>query len=378
MRTVLLTGGSGVIGGALTGLLLGDGVTEVRLLLRAQSTARLEQRVRSLPAFCNRDVAAAVSPTRLRAFAGDVSRPLLGLDRATYDELTREVTHVVHAAGNVKLNQSLADARTSALEGTRHIVAFVQAAVGHGTFRKLEHISTVGVAGRLPGIVPERRLVEARGFRNTYEAAKAEAEEMLFEEMDRGLPVTVHRPSMVVGDSRTGVVPSFQVFYYLCEWLSGQRTWGIVPDAGDLRLDIIPVDYVVRAIALALDHPDAAGRVFHLCSGPSQALPINTLSEHVAVAFGRHRGRQIRLRRVSPRLVRRLLPLARAVAPPRVRRGLEAVPFFLSYLDERQAFDNTETRGFFASNGLSIPPVAAYLDHVLEFYLRTRDDRRPG
>ena len=56
---------------------------------------------------------------------------------------------------------------------------------------------------------------EVRTFHNTYEQAKAEAEEYLYPFMaDERLPITIHRPSMVVGDSMTGKAISFQVFYH--------------------------------------------------------------------------------------------------------------------------------------------------------------------
>src|SRR5262249_47879396 len=163
--------------------------------------------------------------------------PFLGLDRPSYERLSREVTHVVHAAGNVKLNRPLEEARRSAVDAAGHVVSFVDACRACGGFQKLRFLSTVGVVGKMPGTVPERAFPEARAFRNSYEAAKAEAETFLLEHMARGLPATVHRPSMVVGDSRDGRIIQFQVFYHLCEFLSGRRTAGVIPGARDIRLD---------------------------------------------------------------------------------------------------------------------------------------------
>jgi nucleoside-diphosphate-sugar epimerase len=324
--------------------------------------------VRSLLAFWELAPADPTMSGRLEAFGGDVSQPRLGLEEAAYKQLSGEVTNIIHSAGNVKLNQSMEDARRSAVDSTRHILALADACREHGRLRKLEFVSTVGVAGRWQGVVPERPLREPREFHNTYEAAKAEAEELLLEEMARGLPATVHRPSMVVGDSRTGKIIHFQVFYYLCEFLSGKRTFGIVPDAGDVRLDIIPVDYVASAIQISSRREDTAGRILHLCSGPSHAPRITDLAEQLRKRFTAYGARLARLRKVPPGWIRGLLPAITRVAPRSARRALESLPFFLAYLDEQQLFDNTRTQAFLAVEGVAIPRVEEYLDAILRYY----------
>ena len=257
VRTVMVTGATGAIGSVARQYLLGEESTEVRLLIRARSRAHLDERLNELYRFWDIDPQNRCVSGRVEALAGDVTLPRLGLDDSGYQRLAEETTHVVHSAGNVKLNRPLDEARRSAVDGARQIVSFVDACAKNGGFQKLEFVSTVGVAGNMAGTVPERRFSEPRSFRNSYEAAKAEAETFVLQEIDRGLPATIHRPSMVVGDAHDGKIIQFQVFYYLCEFLSGRRTAGIIPDAGDIRLDIIPVDYVARAIQESSLRPQA-------------------------------------------------------------------------------------------------------------------------
>ena len=371
MRYILLTGGTGAIGSVLTRYLLEEPETRVRLLVRARSTAHLAERLTTLLSFLEIDPADAVRQ-RVEAVAGDVMLPRLGLESADYDRLARSVTHVVHSAGNVKLNRPLEDARRAAVDSARHVVSFVDACAAHGQFVKAEFVSTVGVAGRMPGLIPERFLCEPREFRNTYEAAKAEAEQVLTEQIGRGLPATIHRPSMVVGHSSTGTIIQFQVFYHLCEFLSGARTAGVIPDAGETRLDIIPVDYVARAIQASSLAPEARGQVFHLCSGPTHAPTINTLASQVQEIFATH-GRRVRtLRSVSPSVLRALVSMATPLSSGRFRGALQALPYFLAYLHEPQTFDNERTQAFFTPRGVVVPSVASYLRTVLSYYL-TRD-----
>jgi nucleoside-diphosphate-sugar epimerase len=222
----------------------------------------------------------------------------------------------------------------------------------------------------MPGALPERALIEPRTFRNTYEEAKADAETLLVGEMEAGLPATIHRPSMVVGDSATGRIIQFQVFYHLCEFLSGRRTAGIVPDSRGFRLDIIPVDYVARAIQLSTGCADAAGRIFNLCTGPDDAPLLDDIGRRVRNWLSAQ-GRAVPpLRVVSPRVIRALLPAAKCVVGAARRRALNTIPFFLDYLESPSGFANSNSRRFFAAAGLDVPAVGGYLDSILGYYLQ--------
>jgi nucleoside-diphosphate-sugar epimerase len=269
----------------------------------------------------------------------------------------------------VKLNRPLDEARRSAVDSARHIVTFVNAVRETGRFEKLELVSTVGVAGAMPGTVPERAFSEPRSFRNSYEAAKAEAESYVLREMSDGLPATIHRPSMVIGNSSDGRIIQFQVFYYLCEFLSGRRTQGVVPQASGIRLDIIPVDYVARAIQISTTRRDTVGRVFHLCSGPSEAPLVNDLSRRVRAFFVAHGRHAPKLRTVPSGLLRAAVPVASRLVPEKMRRTLQSLPHFLAYLDVPQTFANVDTARFFSSANLTVPRVDSYLEAVLSYYL---------
>jgi len=368
MRCVLITGATGAIGSELVPLFLNEAGCQVRLLLRATSSEHLKKRLERLLGYWGLDPADPALAGRVEALAGDVCQARLGLEEDVYGRLAGELTHLVHCAGSVKLNQPLEEAQRSAVDSARCVVELAQACRAGGRLEKLDVVSTVGVAGRMPGLVPERPLREARGFHNTYEAAKAEAEELLFEELEKGLPVTIHRPSMVVGNSQTGRIIRFQVFYYLCEFLSGNKTWGIVVDTGDAKLDIVPVDYVARAIHVASAQPDAVGRVFHLCSGPEGSIRLSDLSEQYRALATRRGERLRRLSRVSPRTFRRLLPWLTRLSWGRTRRALKGLPYFLAYLDEAQAFDVAQTKQYFSGHGLRVPDAKEYLPQVIGFY----------
>jgi thioester reductase-like protein len=376
MSCVLLTGASGVIGSELVPRLLTQGDFELRLLLRADSPTYLSTRLEELFAAWRVHVAEDSLRSRVRAVAGDVREPQLGLEGDMYGRLVREVTHVVHCAGDVKLNQTLAEARASAVTAAAEVVQFSLACYARGRLRKVDVVSTIGVAGKMSGLVPERGLREPREYHNAYEAAKAEAETLLLADIDE-LPLTIHRPSMVVGNSHDGRVRQFQVFYHLCEFLTGARTWGVMPDFADATLDIVPVDYVAAAICASVARPDAAGRVFHLCSGPDLAVSLRKLSRYLQ-EWARRRGENLPRSKVVPRAwSRRLLKGAGHVARGRTRRSLGAIGYFLPYLETRQVFDVAETRAYFAPLGISVADPWDYLDSVMSYYV-ARGSRRGG
>ncbi len=304
---------------------------------------------------------------RLRPMRGDISLPDFALNAQDLDQLG-ETTHIIHCAASVKLNMPPEQAHATAVVPTRTVLDLGRRLARAGTLRKIDLVSTVGVWGRTPGHMPERPLPEVREFHNTYEAAKAEAERVVWAE-GGDLPITVHRPSMVVGDRRSGRVIHFQVFYHLCEFLSGVRTFGLMPPLGQTTLDTVPVDWVADVICWSSLNAETAGRIFHLCSGPAGAIPLPRLQEKVRAAW-QMRGRQLpQLRQVDSRVLERLATVLGVFTGAKGRRALRGLPAVLAYLAESQGFSNVNTSHSLAAAGLAVPASASYLDAVLGYYL---------
>lgn len=374
MSIYFLTGGTGAVGSAIVPLLLSDPNTEVRLLIRADSDEALAQRLDNLVSFWGWSDSHE-QRDRLKAYRGDAARLNFNLPDSEYAGLVGECTHIIHCAGTVRMNLSIEDARRSAVGSAQETVNFARSLAAEGRLSKFEYVSTVGVAGKRPGALPEIWIDEPRAFHNTYEQAKAEAEEIIRSAiLDEGLPVTVHRPSMVIGDSRDGRIIHFQIFYFICEFLSGRKTFGFFPDFGEVRLDVIPVDWVAEAIVASSRDVATEGKIFHLCSGPEQAPRLEELKEVVRSAFkacGLSVPHGIRLPRsvfaVLARLAARLVPLSR-------RKALATLPIYLDYLADRQGFDNAAYTSWLVARGLSFPQVKDYLPRVFGYYL----DKRHG
>lgn len=366
MTTVFVTGATGAVGSAVVAALLADPDTELRLLIRAQSAAEADDRRDSLLHFLGVAPSDSARRERVRALRGDATAPALGLDAAAFADLCSSCTHIVHAAGAVRMNLPLDEARRSAVGSAREIVALARACP---QLRKVEFVSTVGVGGRLPGTLPESWIGSPRSYHNTYEQAKAEAEDLVRAEAERGLPLTIHRPSMVVGDSRTGAAIHFQIFYHLCEFLSGRRTFGLCPRLGSARLDTVPSDHVGAAIAWSIREPSTAGAILHLCSGPAHAIALDALQRLVRAEFAAAGLRTPPLVRVPPRAFGWATKALAPVVDERTRKALGTLPVFLDYLATEQAFGNASTLALLAAAGMPLPDPSEYLPVVLRRYV---------
>lgn len=369
MKTYLVTGSTGAIGACLVPMLLADEDTRVRLLIRARDQQHLAERLQELLSFWGYLPDNPVVK-RIKAYRSDVTLPLFGLDRQDYEALAGECSHIIHSAGNVRMNLSLEEARKSSVESTSNITAFAWRCRENGILQKVEFVSTVGVGGRLGGIVPESWLTQQRSFHNTYEEAKAEAEEMIRSEIEAGLPVTVHRPSMVVGRSDSGKIIHFQVFYHICEFLSGRRTFGVVPSLENAFLDIIPVDYVAKVICWSSERQATIGKVLHLCSGPEHAVAIEQLKSSVRGIFQASGTKLPHSFSIPLPLFKSGLPLIGLFLPAPAKRAIKALPFLFDYLEEVQKFSNEKTRTMHEQDGIKFPVVGDYLKTVVEYYIQ--------
>lgn len=366
MNHYFITGATGNIGSALIPLLLKrPGI--IQLLIRADDEAHLQQRFAELCSFWG--ITPESARERILPCRGDMTEPGFGLNTAEYDTLSRRCTHIIHCGGVVRMNLPIEEARKSAVGAAREIIALAEKARRNGTLKKIDFVSTVGVIGCLNRPLTEQLVTEERRFHNTYEQAKAEAEDLLYPYMaNNNLPMTIHRPSMVVGDSQSGKVISFQVFYHICEFVSGKRTFGLLPRLSGAQLDIIPVDYVARVIAWASDNPSTCGQFIHECAGDNQGLPIVELERRLE----NHAYFSYRKIHISLQLFNATITALCRVLPGKSARVLRTLPHFLNYLDDSQDFHDQKTIAMTKEADINKPTVADYIETVISFYIRNQ------
>jgi thioester reductase-like protein len=306
---------------------------------------------------------------RVTAVAGDLGRPALGLRASTREEIAERVTTVVHSAASVSFTLPLAEARAVNVEGTRHVLELAALAADRGAgLHCYGHISTAYVAGDHQGSFAEDAHDLGQGFRNTYEQSKWEAEGLV---RAAGLPSRILRPSIVVGDRRSGWTAAFNVLYWPLRALS-RGLFAAIPADPASPVDAVPVDYVADAVHALCHDPAPVGRgsgdveTYHLTAG-AQA---STLEEVCALA-SRYFGRP------APRV----LPPARfaELDGDEVARAaaLEAGRIFFPYFSVGAHFRDEATRARLAGSGIQVTPLSDYLDRLLEFATRARWGKRP-
>ena len=142
------------------------------------------------------------------------------------------------------------------VEGTRNLLA---AALAAGV-RRVVHFSTVDVYGRAGGVVDEEQALLETG--REYGDSKIEAEKVCLEFVEKGLEVTILRPTIVYGpfSDLWTVEPALRL---------GMRNWLLPVEACQGTCNLVYVDDLVRASVLALDAPGVVGRAYNV-NGPDR------------------------------------------------------------------------------------------------------------
>ncbi|HET9671628.1 MAG TPA: AMP-binding protein, partial [Actinomycetota bacterium] len=267
-RVILLTGGTGFIGTAVAERLVARAGTELLVLVQARDDEEAE-RVLAREWWDAPGLAAAVGGA-VRPLAGDVRLLRLGLSAATYREVVGRADAIVHAAADLRIDAAIGDLRSTNVEGVRHVLDLARDVERDHGLARLVHVSTAYVAGRRRGTIEEDAPSGRDGFSTPYERSKYEGE-LLVRAAIPELPIAIARPGMVVGDSRTGWVKTFNTVYPpLRSYLTGRLR--ILPMRGDQRVNVVPVDHVADAIARMVEEPSAVGATFHL-TAPPEELP---------------------------------------------------------------------------------------------------------
>ena len=305
---------------------------------------------------------------RVQVFSGDVSQPNCGLDPAAYGRLSAETTRVIHSAATVRFDHSLDEARSINVEGTRHILDFAD---GARELRSFAYVGTAYVAGERSGLVRENELAVGQSYRNTYEQTKAEAEALVQSRLG-SLPGVVLRPSIIVGDSTTGVTSSFKMMYWPLK-IYARHLWRTVPGYPDAVLDIVPVDFVASSVAQLLFDEAALRSAIHLCAGPRASATIQQVAHRAMEYFN---GPEPRF--VDPRfffaVVRPLLFLSLWGRKRRVLRDGRA---YRDYFTMRMQFDTSNAEKLLQPAGMSPPPVLDYLDRLFHYCVASDWGRKP-
>lgn len=362
MKKYFLTGATGVVGNAILQKLLPCNDVKIYLLIRAKDNVELEEKIHKL----NIPPIYQIFKDKIIIIRGDICKANLGIDEKHLRILCKEIEIIIHAAADIRFVQPLEEARAHALIGTKNIVSFARKC---SNLAKINYVSTIGVVGRSGIILPEDEPPKNIYYFNNYEQAKAETEFYIFEEMRKGLPFTIYRPSLIIGDSKTGQIYSKQVFYYICDLIKAGGIYSVLPGLDTFRLDIIPVDYVAEFIVkLADEISDTKGRVFNICCGHINTLQFNDFLKVINDTLSSLNITPTKPHIIPNFLFKVYLYSLRSFADAKSKKKVDLLFVLLDYLENPRLYHNEQYLFYSKEHNLDIQKPLDYLPRVIRAY----------
>ncbi len=342
---VLVTGYPSSTARHLMELLVKDG-HDVRMLVMEHFVEQAQKEA---------DEAVAEGPGSCKILAGDVTHLDLGLSGQEISEILEEASVVHHSATIYHLGSKLRDIYNVNVEGTRRVLGLAREMK---QLRRFCHYSTAQVAGTREGVIMEDELEAGQEFFNAFEESKFKAERLIRQVADI-IPVSIFRPSIIVGNSKTGAVDSLSGPHLLLALFVNlpPKLPLPLPGRGHFPLNIVPVDYVAEAAYRLSIDPRAEGRTFHVTDPSPMSVRgvFNLVSD----------------------LVRRPRPLDAAanLLPYRVARAALSLPFvqqrtngalaLIDALHSLAIYNRMGTDELLAHTGTPCPPFPTYADRLV-------------
>jgi thioester reductase-like protein len=345
-ETIFLTGFPGFIAGRLVQRLAADGA---RFILLVQPA--FMERAREEAARISSETGAR--PDCFRLVEGDITKPGLGLSPQETERARRETTVLFHLAAIYDLAVERGPAFGVNVEGTRNVNQFALTLPG---LRRYHYVSTCYVAGLRTGVILETELEHTAGFRNFYEETKYLAE-VEVEALKGRLPVTIHRPSVVCGDSLTGETAKYDGVYYLIQYLRKWPSLLSLTNIGNrqVTLNLVPVDFVVEAMTALVKDERAVGKTLQLAD--PAPLTTHKLFETIAGALAGRRP----ILTLPAKLVRASLALS--LSPRLTGLPHAGVPYFFL----NQTYDTAQATELLSAHGVRCPSFPDYARALVEY-----------
>lgn len=294
---------------------------------------------------------------RVGLAVGDITAAGLGV-AASDQAALEDVTEVWHLAAVYDLAVPPETAHRVNVDGTARVLEFC---TSRPWLSRLQYVSTCYVSGRYDGEFGEDSLDEGQPFRNHYESTKHEAEMLVRKAMADGLPATIYRPGIVVGDSQTGATQKYDGPYFLATFLRRQLSVALVPAVGapdEVKVCLVPRDFVVDAMDQLSVLDRSLGRTYALTD------PNPPTVRELVESFAWHLGKRVVWVRLPLGITR-----AAVGAVPGMERLLGLPAEALDYFASPTTYSTANTDADLAGTGLTCPPFESYAGTLLDFML---------
>jgi len=358
-----VTGGTGFIGHNLIKLLL-KRRGKVYVLVRKGSMEKLEKL----------KLGWGVAAKKIVPVSGDLTKPFLGISPARRKELEGKIDHVFHLAAIYDLKADAASQDAVNINGTRNAVRFAEAVKA----KRFHHVSSIAAAGLYPGTFTEDMFEEAVGLDNPYFRTKHDSEGLVRHKCK--IPWRIYRPGIVVGDSTTGEIDKIDGPYYFFKLIQKMRrvlpAWMPTVGLEGGRLNIVPVDFVVKAMDHIAHQPRQDGKCFHL-TDPKPLRIGNVLNLFAEAAHAPQMSMRIdaRLFNLIPGVVKQglmMLPPVRRIYRE-VLKDLGMPADVLTFINYPTKFDSRETQKQLKGTGIMVPRLDDYAWRLWDYWERHLD-----
>lgn len=311
---------------------------------------------------------------RIVAVSGDLSRPGLGVSGADVEKMDGKIRHFFHLAAVYDLGADAEANETANIDGTRHAIELAEKV----NAKCFHHTSSIAAAGLYRGTFREDMFEEATGLHHPYFRTKHESEGLVRRKCR--IPWRVYRPGIVVGHSKTGEIDKIDGPYYFFKLIQKMRRtlppW--VPTLGieGSRINIVPVDYVARAMDHIAHKPRLNGQCFHLTDpDPKRIGEVMNLFAQAAHAPLMSMRIDARLFSFIPEPVKQgisMLPPVRRI----IRQVLDDLGIprdMLSFFSYPTKFDNRDAEKALKGSGIEVPPLEDYAWVLWDYWERHLD-----
>lgn len=297
----------------------------------------------------------------IRIVEGDITLPNLGLENQTVQEVVPQIEVLWHLAAIYDLAVPRDIAWKVNVHGTTMVNDFVQSLPN---LRRYMYFSTAYVAGTREGVLKENELVRPPAFKNYYEETKYEAEHRV-EDLKSEIPLTIIRPGIVRGHSKTGETIKFDGPYFFLNMVDKLKWLPFIPYIGQSTstINVVPVDYIINASTYLVDEKCAEGKTLHLTD--PNPHPVQEVYRTMVKL----------LTSQSPKGQLPLILAKVSLRVPLIRKKLGVEQETLDYLTWNAHFDTTEAVAILTKGGITCPDFIDTMPIMIDFYLAHKEEK---
>ena len=311
---------------------------------------------------------------RLVPVNGDLTKRRLGVSARQLDELDGKIRHVFHLAAMYDMAASMEDQHAVNIDGTRHAVQFAEGV----NAKCFHHTSSIAAAGMYRGVFREDMFEEAEHLDHPYLRTKHDAEALVREECR--IPWRIYRPGIVLGHSQTGEIDKVDGPYYFFKMIQKMRSmlpqWMPTLGVEGGRINMVPVDFVARAMDHIAHKPKLDGKCFHLTDPKprriGEVLNIFASAGHAPLMTMRIDARMFSFVPAAIKQGLNMLPPVRRISN-HVLHEMGVPRAVLGMLNYPTRFDSRETEAALKGSGIEVPPLDEYAWVLWDYWERHLD-----